>query len=197
NYMWPIMIVLFSCFILKEKLTVRKTSAMCISFAGMLLICLQGLFSLSAKGSAVGMLCCFAAAVCYGLYSALNKKYDYDQWIVLNVAFAVTALMSGVTCAATSGFPHIDLTILAGLLWVGIFVNAIAYVLWGIAMNSGETASISVMAYLCPFISLIFGRLLLDEHITALSLLGLVFIVGGVLIQTDMKGVLMRKKENA
>ena len=34
----------------------------------------------------------------------------------------------------------------------------------------------------------------LDEHITALSLLGLVFIVGGVLIQTDMKGVLMRKK---
>ena len=53
------------------------------------------------------------------------------------------------------------------------------------------------MAYLCPFISLIFGRLLLDEHITALSLLGLVFIVGGVLIQTDMKGVLMRKKENA
>lgn len=194
NYMWPIMIVLFSCFILKEKLTVRKTSAMCISFAGMLLICLQGLFSLSAKGSAVGMLCCFAAAVCYGLYSALNKKYDYDQWIVLNVAFAVTALMSGVTCAATSGFPHIDLMILAGLLWVGIFVNAIAYVLWGIAMNSGETASISVMAYLCPFISLIFGRLLLDEHITALSLLGLVFIVGGVLIQTDMKGVLMRKK---
>ena len=102
--------------------------------------------------------------------------------------------MSGVTCAVTSGFPHIDLTIFAGLLWVGIFVNAIAYVLWGIAMNSGETASVSVMAYLCPFISLIFGRLLLDEHITAFSLLGLVFIVGGVLIQTDLKGVLMRKK---
>ena len=102
--------------------------------------------------------------------------------------------MSGVTCAATSGFSHTDLTILAGLLWVGIFVNAIAYVLWGIAMNSGETATVSVMAYLCPFISLIFGRLLLDEHITALSLMGLVFIVGGVLIQTDLRGMLMRRK---
>ncbi len=193
NYMWPIMIVLFSSFILKERLTLRKTAAMCVSFAGMILICVQGLFSSSAGGSLTGMACVFTAAVCYGLYSALNKKYDYDQWIVLNVAFAVTALASGVICAFTAGFPHFGLPVLAGLLWAGVFVNAIAYVMWGIALNSGDTAGISVLAYLCPFLSLVFGRLLLGEHITAFAFAGLVLIVGGVLIQTDLRGMLKHR----
>ncbi len=187
NYMWPIMIVLFSCLILKERVTKRKLIAMCISFVGMLCICAQGLFSESSSNSLPGMLCCFMAAVCYGLYSALNKKYDYDQWIVLNVAFAVTAVLSGVWCVLTGDFGYMDVRIAAGLLWVGIFVNAIAYVLWGIAINSGETSKISILAYICPFLSLVFGRILLGEHISLISLAGLVLIIGGVLIQMDFK----------
>lgn len=191
NYMWPIMIVIFSCIILKEKFTRRKLLAMCISFAGMICICAQGMTGAASANSLSGMLCCFAAAVCYGLYSALNKKYDYDQWIVLNVAFGVTALLSGIGCAVYGDFGSLDAYMIMGLLWVGIFVNAIAYVIWGIAINSGETAKISILAYICPFMSLIFGRILLDEHITVLSLAGLVLIVGGVLVQIDLK------KENA
>lgn len=187
NYMWPVMIVLFSCIILKEAFTVRKMAAMAVSFAGMVLICAQGIFGGNAENSLGGMLCCFAAAVCYGLYSALNKKYDYDQWIVLNTAFGVTALLSGIWCAFTSGFSQPDAAMIAGLLWVGVFVNGIAYVLWGIAINSGETAKVSILAYICPFLSLIFGRILLEEHISAMSFAGVILIIGGVLIQVDFR----------
>jgi drug/metabolite transporter (DMT)-like permease len=33
NYLWPIMIVIFSCILLKEKFTIRKGAAMLCSFA--------------------------------------------------------------------------------------------------------------------------------------------------------------------
>ena len=188
NYMWPIMIVLFSCIILRERLTGRKLAAMLISFSGMIIICAQGLFGGGESFSRIGMVCCFLAAVCYGIYSAFNKKYDYDQWIVLNVAFAVTALFSGAYCAISDDFGTLSLSMIPGLLWIGIFVNAIAYVLWGMAVNQGETARISILAYICPFLSLIFGRLLLDEHISMSALAGLVFIVGGVFVQMDLRG---------
>ena len=188
NYMWPIMIVLFSCIILRERLTGRKLAAMLISFSGMMIICAQGLFGGGESFSRIGMVCCLLAAVCYGIYSAFNKKYDYDQWIVLNVAFAVTALFSGAYCAVSDDFGTLSLSMIPGLLWIGIFVNAIAYVLWGMAVNQGETARISILAYICPFLSLIFGRLLLDEHISMSALAGLVFIVGGVFVQMDLRG---------
>lgn len=188
NYMWPIMIVVFSCIILKERMTRKRALALLVSFCGMLIICAPGLLGEYESNSAVGMLCCFTAAVCYGLYTALNKKYDYDQWIVLNVAFGVTAVLSGGISAVRETVPEMSvftLPMILGLLWIGIFINAIAYVTWGMAMNMGDTAKISVMAYICPFLSLIFGRLLLDEHIGMMSMLGLVLIVGGILIQID------------
>lgn len=184
NYMWPMMIILFSCIILKEPLTIRKLLSMTISFLGMIVICAQGSTGSSSSGSLMGMAACFLAAICYGLYSVFNKKNNYDQFIMLFFAFMISTVLSGIYCGVTHTFFLPEISVLPGMLWIGIFVNAIAYVLWGIALNTGQTAKISILAYLCPFLSLIFGRILLKEQITFLSLVGLILIIGGVLIQT-------------
>ena len=36
NYLWPMMIVLFACLLLRETLTVKKAIAMVMSFAGIM-----------------------------------------------------------------------------------------------------------------------------------------------------------------
>lgn len=182
NYMWPMLIVLFSCILLKESFTKKKLLAILISFSGMLLITLQGYQTVS-EGNVSGMGACFLAAICYALYSVLNKKYNYDQWLVLHIAFTVSAVFSGIYCLGTNTLSLPSFLPFVGMLWIGIFVNAIAYVLWGIALNTGNTANISILAYLCPFLSLVFGRILLNERITFFSLLGLILIIGGVLLQ--------------
>ena len=38
NYLWPLMIVVFACILLKEKLTARKLIAMGMSFAGIVVL---------------------------------------------------------------------------------------------------------------------------------------------------------------
>ncbi|MGN0520836.1 MAG: DMT family transporter, partial [Candidatus Fimenecus sp.] len=46
NYLWPIMLVIFSCIILKEKLTFTKGIAMLCSFVGIIILSLgNGSFS--------------------------------------------------------------------------------------------------------------------------------------------------------
>lgn len=183
NYMWPMMIILFSCIILKETLTVRKLLAITTSFLGMVVITIQNGLGGISFNSLLGMFACFFAAICYGIYSVFNKKTNYDQWIVLWIAFTVTALCSGFYCGITHTFGQLTSITFAGMLWLGIFVNAIAYVLWGLALNHGDTAKISILAYLCPFLSLIWGRILLGEHLSILSFVGLILIIGGVLFQ--------------
>lgn len=42
NYLWPIMIVLFACIILKEKMTSRKLIAIILSFIGVIIVTADG-----------------------------------------------------------------------------------------------------------------------------------------------------------
>ena len=50
-------------------------------------------------------------------------------------------------------------------------------------MNLGNTAVIANLAYLTPFVSLILTHFVLGEKITVFSVLGLVLIVTGIIIQ--------------
>ena len=187
NYMWPMMIIIFSCIILKEPFTRKTMVSILISFTGMAIISIQGISGGFDGKSVLGMAACFIAAICYGVYSVYNKKYDYNQWVVLHMAFTVTALLSGLYCMITDSFEDLTPVMFVGMLWVGIFVNAIAYVLWGIAVNTGNTAKVSILAYFCPFLGLIFGRIFLNEHIQPLAFVGLVLIIGGVLLKLTEK----------
>ncbi|GBD91501.1 EamA-like transporter family protein [bacterium BMS3Abin04] len=60
----------------------------------------------------------------------------------------------------------------------------ITFFLWmkGLQLSS-DRAKTSTLAYLSPFISLIFIAIILKENILPSSILGLVFIIGGILYQ--------------
>ncbi len=183
NYLWPIMIVFFSIPILKEKLTLKKVVAILISFCGITLVATQGNFVSVAGIDFAGVFFCLAAVICYGFFCVLLKKYDYDEMLVFCIAYLITTIFSGIICIVNNSFSAITPDSYVGILWNGVIVNAAAYLLWAKALNSGETSKISNIAYLTPFLSLMFGKILLDENISVSSFIGLCFIVFGILIQ--------------
>ena len=63
NYLWPMMIVLFACLLLRETLTVKKAIAMVMSFAGIVVLTL-GSGGGSSGNRLFGIIACVAAAVC-------------------------------------------------------------------------------------------------------------------------------------
>ena len=63
NYLWPMMLVIFSCPILKEKMSLIKIAAMGCSFMGILILSAGGTDH-SYANAAPGMISCILSAAC-------------------------------------------------------------------------------------------------------------------------------------
>lgn len=183
NYLWPLMIVLFSCLLLKEPLTARKILALLCSFLGIIILSVG---DSSGTGHPIaGILSCIIAAACYGLFSVLNKKADMDQDLTMMVIWFTTALCAGIAGLFGPTWVPIPPTTWVGLLWIGIVVNAVAYLLWALAINgSTVTAGIANLAYLVPLLSMVLSVLFLHEPLRLRAVLALILIVGGILMQS-------------
>lgn len=186
NYLWPIMSVVFSCLLLREKMTVRKAIAIIMSFSGILTVAGKDLVQFNPR-ILTGILLCICAAVSYGAFTALNKKYHYDTQVSMMVSFFAAFLLSLLTNLLMGTDFHITPLQIAGLAWNGIFVMALATTTWALALNLGDTAKISNLAYITPFLSLIWTNLFLQEPVDLWSVSGLVIIVLGIFIQLKDK----------
>lgn len=185
NYLWPLMIVVFACILLKEKLTARKLIAMGMSFAGIVVLTVGTGGAASSGNRLWGIVACVTAAVCYGLFSVLNKKHSLNQnitmmWIWLTVS--VCSLVFGLIFEKWQ--PIVGIQWL-GLGWLGVVVNAVAYLLWAIALkNAEDSAKVANLAYLVPFLSIVLSSVVLKEQITVNMVIAVVLIVGGILLQS-------------
>ena len=184
NYLWPIMLVIFSCIILKEKFTFIKGIAMLCSFAGIVILS-TGSGSMTSGNTSLGMISCIVAAACYGLFSVLNKKANYDQNIAMLVIWLVVAVCSVIVGPRIEVWKPIQGAQWLGIIWLGVVIDAVAYLLWALALNGVEnSAKIANLAYLTPFLSLLVSAVVLKEKIQMRAVVALIFIVGGILLQS-------------
>lgn len=195
NYLWPIMSIVFACILLKEKITVRKTIAIVMSFLGVFTVAGDNLIRFD-PDTVTGMVCCFGAAVCYGLFTALNKKSHYDKQISMTVAMFAAFVPSLVIVLLRGSSIVLTWTNVPGILWNGVFTMALANLAWTIALSSGNTAKVSNLAYITPFLSLVWTFFILGEPIDPLSIVGLCIIIIGIFIQLrDQKAADKNEKE--
>lgn len=182
NYLWPIMSVVFACILLKEKMTLRKGIAIAMSFLGVITVAGKDLVRFDTD-VLIGGLFCVLAALSYGAFTALNQKWHYDKPLSMMLSFfASFAFSLGINEALGTPW-EINAAGLLGLGWNGVFVMAIATVTWALALDAGNTAKISNLAYITPFLSLCWTFLFLKEPISLWSLAGLCIIVLGIMIQ--------------
>ena len=182
NYLWPIMSVLFACIILKEKMTAVKIIALLCSFAGVIIVVGKDLFGFEWQ-TLIGAGFCALGAVSYGIFTALNQKSSYDKRNSLMIAFFSTFVLTTAINLASGNMPSLSGVQVLGIAWNGIVSIGIANTSWQLALESKDTAKISNLAYITPFLSLIWTWLILKEQISVFSLIGLAVIMLGILIQ--------------
>lgn len=184
NYMWPILSVVFACILLGEKFTARKIVALLISFVGVAIVGVSNF----EKSSLKGIVFCLLGAVSYGSFTALNQKYSYDKSISMMINFFATFVLMSVFLGIRNELFVPDVSDMILVIWNGVLVMATATTLWALALESGKTAKISNLAYITPFVSLIWVRLILKEELAIQNIIGLVIIVLGIFVQlTDKK----------
>jgi len=186
NYLWPILTVVFSCIFFRKRLTMRKTIALLVSFFGVIIVATEGRFAGLAQVDLLGVLASLGAAVSYALFSVLNMKYTKcDKYVATMLFYASAAVMSLFLLPSAGPFPALSGVQIIGMLWNGILTNGVAYTMWALALDHGDTAKISNLAYITPFLSLVYTYFLLREQIKLPSFIGLGFVVLGVLIQME------------
>lgn len=183
NYLWPIMVIILASIILKEKFTPLKAVAMILSFFGIYIVISQGNVLNVAASNWAGVLLAFLGAASYGLFSVLGKKHDYDKLTSVMFYWGFSFIFAALSVLVFSRIRIPTLYELTGLIWVGGVAGGIAYVFWFLALKHGDTAKISNMAYLTPFVALVYIQLLLGEKILLSSVVGLVIIVMGISLQ--------------
>ncbi len=188
NYLWPIMSVAFACLLLKEKLTLRKGIAIGLSFVGVMIVTGKDLLQFRVE-TLLGALLCILGAVSYGAFTALTRKVQYDKRISMMLYYTTSFVLTTVINLVSGAAFTITPVQILGLAWNGMFCIATASTLWLYALSDGQTARVSNLAYITPFLSLVWTGIFLKEELSVYSVAGLLVIMLGIFIQLKEKRV--------
>ncbi|MCB1858959.1 MAG: DMT family transporter [Gammaproteobacteria bacterium] len=184
NYTWAITLSLLSVPLLGHRLSGIELVSILICYGGVVVILTGGDSGALGSVSSTGVMLALSSTLVWALYWIFNTKSHLDPLVslLLNFVFALpfTALLVWVTV----GFEPADLRGLAGAVYVGVFEMGVAFVLWLKAMRlTHSTVKIASLIYFAPFLSLILIHLLVGETIRGSSVMGLILIVLGNLLQ--------------
>ncbi len=184
NYTWPLTLVILSIIILKQKIKTRDLIAVIISFIGVIIIGTRGEIAAMKLSNPLGVSLAVGSSVIWALYWIFNMKEERDGVVKLFLNFVFGTLFSIFVVIFTGNSEiHLDSSIII-LVYIGLFEMGITFVLWLNALKmASTTAKVGNLIYLSPFISLVLIHFILKEDIFASTLIGLVFIVGGIILQ--------------
>ena len=185
NYVWPIILVLLSVPILGQKLKPSNIIALVISFVGVVFISSQGSLSIFSKSNPFGVALALSSSLIWALFWLFNVRNGVkDEVVKLFLNFTFATFFAMIVGLYTDGFWNISTNGILASSYIGAFEMGITFVLWLKALNYADnTARLSNVIYLVPFVALIFISLVLGEHVYWTTIAGLVFIILGIIYQ--------------
>jgi drug/metabolite transporter (DMT)-like permease len=184
NFAWPIVLVLLSIIILRQKIHPGSILSLLVSFLGVIIIATRGdpLSMRFENPAGVGM--ALGSTVIWALYWIYSSKDQRDSVCRLfcNFLFGVAYLL--LFAVFNDQFTMPDLPGLAGALYIATFEMALAFVCWLQALKlASNTAQVSSLIYITPFFSLVVIHFVVGEEIYPSTMIGLLLIIGGIVGQ--------------
>lgn len=184
NYTWPIVLSVFAVLFLRQKFSYRNAIAIVIGFMGVVVISVKGNFGDIHFSSLKGSILAVSSSVFWAAYWILNLKDKKEDSIKLLLNFSFGAIYITIFILAKGKLIWPDTTSLFGSIYCGIFEMGITFIVWLKALqNAEDTAKVSNLIFLAPFLSLLFIGLLLGEKVLPSTFLGLILIISGILLQ--------------
>lgn len=183
-YLAPVIVILVSPLVLKEKLTWKKLVCVLISLLGMVFVSgVLGVFKTGhfEKGEFTGILFGLGAACIYACIVLTNKKIKdisaYDMTI-MQLAVAGLVLVPYVLLTQDISGIQLGAKAIALLAIVCIVHTGIAYALYFGSMKGLKAQTVAILSYIDPVVAIILSALILREGFTLSGVLGAVLILG-------------------
>ncbi len=181
NFAWPVVLVVLSVVLLRQKIHPLAVASLLLSFSGVAVIATRGDLMAMRLDNPVGVALALASTVVwavYWIYSGHDRRDSVNR-LFCNFLFGSAYLVA--YCLIAGGVALPSLPGLAGSLYVAAFEMAIAFICWLQALKlARHAAQVGSLVYLTPFLSLIVIHFVVGEELYPSTLLGLVLIVGGI-----------------
>lgn len=187
NYSWAIVMSLLAVPLLAQRLNKFDILAAIFCYIGVLIIATRGhIFSLD-FANIKGVMFAVASTLVWSLYWIFNKKDPREPVLGLCLNFSVAVpvlLLCGLFTGDLNELTNKPWQAFSGGVYIGVFEMGLAFVLWLKAMKLAEnTARIANLIFISPFLSLFFISVFLGEEILSSTLVGLLMIIVGLVLQ--------------
>jgi drug/metabolite transporter (DMT)-like permease len=165
---------------------------MCLAFVG--IIVLLGVNPVSIISvDPVFFGCMLLATLCYGFGTQLSKRF-LSNLSMYQATFATLlgAAAGGGIMTAVVDRPDLSVVFVPGvfgsLVGLGVLGSGVAFILFNYMILRGSPEFASSVTYFVPVSAIVWGFVLLNEHIGWNVLAGLVLILGGVFLANQRRG---------
>ncbi len=181
----PLLILIVSRFWGGQMISPRMWSGACLALAGVAFV-LSGRAN-GSIGDSIGLALVVMSAGAFALYTFLIQKLDIplrgDICLALTVWIGL-AIMAPIAILRQSELQAVWTTpgALPGVMYLGLGASIIAFCAWQRGVQSISPKRAGAFLQLIPVFSVVLGYLLLDEHVSPSTVLGLIGVIAGILI---------------
>ncbi|MGR5066644.1 DMT family transporter [Photobacterium sp. DNB22_13_2] len=184
NYSWAITLTLMAAVFLGQKIRKQDWAACAFGYLGVVVIATKGDVMALQFDNPTGVALALLSTLLWAMYWILNTKNQADAVLGVLLGFLVSLPFSIGLSLYIGGWTMIPWQGWAAVSYVGLFEMGITFVLWINALKlTRNTARISNLIFISPFISLMLLATIIGEEIHPSTLVGLVLIVFGLIIQ--------------
>ena len=185
----PILILILSAIILKEKVTTIKVLGIVMGLAGAVILIIYGQSFESSPNAALGNFLIFINATSYSLYiiivKRLTDKYNpltFIKWMYLIGLFLVIPF--GYSELQEIQWQVIPTTIFYKIGFVVVFTTFFAYLFNIFALTKLKPTTLSSFIYLQPVLASLYALFTGSDTINTTKIIATLFIFAGVYIVT-------------
>lgn len=184
NFSWPIMIVILSIPILKQKIDIKSFLSIIVCYVGVVVIASKGdVFSMQFENS-LGVVYILITTVIWSLFWLFNTKNSNDSVVSLFLIFLFSLPYILIITYFSDSFVIPSLKGVIGSAYIGLFEMGISVVLWQSALKISTTVSrVASLVFITPFLSLLILHFVLKEDILASTIFGVILICSGLILQ--------------
>jgi drug/metabolite transporter (DMT)-like permease len=190
----PMIVLILSAFIMRERMKKRKVLGIVLGLAGTISLILYGKSMINAPNEMIGNLLVFINAVSYGFYLILVKKlmdkynaFTFVKWIY-TFGF-IMVLPFGWSEFDAIIWGNFNTPIWWKVVFVVVFSTFLTYLLNLVSMRELKPTTVAVFIYLQPLFATIFAISLGKDDLSWVKIGSAVLIFTGVYLVTQKKSV--------
>ena len=184
NFSWPIMIVILSIPILKQKIDIKSFLSIVVCYIGVVVIASKGNLLSMQFESPLGVSCILITTVIWSLFWLFNTKNSNDSVVSLFLIFLFSLPYILIIVYLSDSFVIPSLEGAIGSAYIGLFEMGVSVVLWQLALKTSTTVSrVASLVFITPFLSLLILHFVLKEDILVSTIFGVILIFLGLILQ--------------